>query len=319
MSSTAELILAGVAARATYLVPILAAAFLLGEPLAKFLRFPALRTQIGGLVRHLNIKLNRSSRSTATRLYRGIVALLMLLVPSLAIGILLLRPAEWVQLLAAILFTALFGELVKPYQLLRIRRAAKSGTLTLQSNEPPFLFPDTHAQLRYTILVAADRVALLIGASLFYLAASLPGALLYLMLAASARYYAPAHTGNLAFGWAAHALFRLLDAVPRFITSLLLWIAALFTPRTAPFSTLRHVASAAKQFHGWLAYLLQLSLGGPVPTAAGDTTLPWLGIGTPKPDAIHLSRAIQLAAIATLLWILLLASTIYVFPDDLYQ
>lgn len=306
-------LLQGLTERATYLVPVLVAAFILGEPLAKLLRFPELRARIGTRIAQLNKKLNRQKRSSATRVYRGIVALVMLLVPALALGLVLMRPEPWVQLIAALLLVALFGTLLRPYQLLRLRREAKAGRITLQSTEPPFLFPDTHALIRYSILTAAERVALLIGGSLYFLIASVPGLLVYFMLAAAARFYAPVHTGNRAFGWAASALYALIDAPPRFLTALFCWIASLFTPRTAPFAPLRHFATATTHFHGWVAYLLGLSLGGPIPTEAGETTLPWLGTGTPRPDATHLSRTLQLMGLASLLWIWVLGASVYLF------
>ena len=314
LSSVATLLVVGFAERAVYLVPILTLAVMVGEPLAKLLRFPALRLAIGDIIASLNRKLNRTKRSTATRLYRGMAALVMLLVPTLILAVLLMRPDGWVQLLTVILLVALFGELLRPYQLLRQRRAAKAGKLTLQSAEPHFLFPDTHALLRYTILCAADRVTLLIGASLYFLAFSIAGLLCYLMLAGAARYYAPAHTGNRAFGWAAHALFSLVNILPRAIAAVLNWLAALFTPRTQPFTALRH-PRAARYTHGWMAMLLNLSLGGPIPTAAGPATLPWIGRGTPKPEAIHLTRALQLVGLTLLLWVWMLASTIYLLPS----
>ncbi len=314
MSNLPGIVLTLFAERAIHLVPILLAALLVGEPLAKLLRFPQLRLTIGGLISKLNAKLNRSSRSTATRVYRGIAVLAILLLPTLALGLLLMRPVPWIELLATLLLVPLFGELLRPYQLLRVRRAARAGTLTLQSSEPSFLFPDTYALLRATILSATERVALLVGGSLAFLLADVAGLLLYFMLAAAARFYAPIHTGNRAFGWAAAALFALLDALPRFITSALCWIAACFTPRTSPFLTLHHLTSSKPHLYGWVACLLNLSLGGPVPTAAGEAVLPWQGHGTPKPDAAHLSRALQLLGLATLLWIWLLATSIYLLP-----
>lgn len=304
------------AERATYLAPILVLAVLLGEPLAQLLHLPDLQARIGSIIARLNRKLNRTKRSTATRLYRGIAALLMLVLPTLALGLLLTGKADWLRLLVVLLLVALFGALLRPYQLLRLRREAKAGRLTLQSADPPFLFPDTHALLRYTILTAADRLALTIGAGFYFLLADLPGLLCYLMLAATARFYAPTHTGNRAFGWAADALFTLCNALPRALTSLLTWLAALFTAGTAPFSTLRHLASSARTSYGWLAYLLGLSLGGPVPALAGPLALPWIGTGTPKPEATHLSRALLLVGVALLLWLLLLASAIYYLPAD---
>lgn len=303
------------AARAAYLVPVLVAACILGEPLARLMRFPQARAALGNIIARLNTKLNRTKRSTATRLYRGIVALAMLLIPAVLLAYELMRMKEdWISLLVTILLVAGFGELLRPYQLWHVRRAAKQNTLTLQSTDPHFLFADTHAQLRYYTIDAAARVVLLIGGTLYYLLADLPGLAVYFTIAAAARFYAPSHTGNLAFGWAATSLAALLDILPRSIAGLLATLAAIFTPHSSPIRPLRHGMTAMRRFYGWLAYLLNLSLGGPVPSAAGETVLPWIGSGTPKPDATHFTRAVQLVGITLLLWILVLGSTIYLFP-----
>lgn len=295
--------------RAEYLVPILLIGLLIGEPLARLLRFPLLRAKLGTLIATLRRKLNRPNRSIATRLYRGMVALAMLVIPAIALGLWLMQRAEWVQLLSAILFVALIGEIARPYRLLGYRRMARSGRITLQSDEAHYLFADTHGQLRYLILQTGERFTLLVGASLYYLAADLPGLLGYLALAATARYFHPALPDNRAFGWSAYGLFTLIDALPRFLAGLLLWLAAWCTPGSAPLSALRHFATAASQAHGWLAYLLGIALGGPIPSPAGERSLPWLGNGPARAEPAHYSRALTLTGAATLLWLLLLSAT----------
>ncbi len=297
--------------RATYLTPIILAGLLIGEPWGRLLRFPVVRAQLAGIVASLGDKLNRPNRSIATRLYRGIVALAMLLLPAIALGFFLMRPPEWIQLLASLLLPALIGTLLLPYTAYRLHRAARRGTLALQSTDPHYLFADTYGQLRYHILAYGRRFALLTGASFYFLVADMPGLLAYLTLAAAAAFYSPAQPENRAFGWCAAGLFALFDAPPRLITCLLLWLAALFIPRTHPLTTLAHLASAARQFHGWLAWLLGLSLGGPVPTPAGEVSLPWRGDGTPKPAPKDFGRLLQLLLAALAILLMLLESSIY--------
>jgi cobalamin biosynthesis protein CobD/CbiB len=306
-------LLAELTARATYLLPVLVTGLLIGEPWAKLLRFPQWRTWMSDNIATLNAKLNRPQRSTATRLYRGMVALAMLLVPALVTGLLLMRPVEWIQLLETLLLIALFGEAVRPHSLWRQHREATRKRLTLQSVRPAYLFADTHALLRYRIVEMGERFATgIVGSSFYFLLADMPGLLLYLGLAAAARCYSPAIEGNRAFGWAAASLFRIANLPPRILACFLLWVAAWFTPLTRPLSTLRHAATAAHCFYGWLAYLLNLSLGGLIPTPAGEVALRWYGDGNPKALAADESRALQLVAVAILLWICLLGSIIFI-------
>ena len=285
--------------RADYLLPVLLAGLLLGEPFARLLAFPGLRSAIGDLITRLGRKLNRTNRSIATRLYRGIIAVIMLLVPAIALGLFLMRRTGSVQLLATLLLVALIGALVQPYTAWRQRRAANRGTLALQSIDPPYLFADSHGQLRYLILRHASRFNLLVGSGFWFLLADLPGLLAYLMLAAAAAFYAPIQREKLAFGWAASALFKLLNIMPRCLSGLLCWLAAFFTPRTHPFAALGQTGRA-----GFLPTLLGLSLGGPMPSPAGEVNRPWAGSGNPKPIARDFSRLLQLLLAATLLLLL---------------
>ena len=284
-------------ARANYLLPVLIAGLLIGEPLARLLRFPALRASIGAPIATLGHKLNRPNRSIATRLYRGIVALIMLLIPAIALGLILMRPNPQLQIVTTIFLTALIGDLTQPYTAFRQRRAARNGTLALQSADPHYLFADTHGQLRYLILRYAKKFRLLVGACFWYLLADMPGLLAYLTLAAAAAYYDPAHPQNRAFGWAAHVVNHLGGVFPALLGAFLLTFAALFVPKAAPIRALTGP---------FLANLLGLSLGGPMPTPAGERHIPWSGQGNPKASAADFSRLLQLLLVAILLLLLTL-------------
>ncbi len=305
-------------ARAAYLVPILTLGLLTGELLARLLRFDALQASLAAWLRGLHEKLNRPQRSTATRLYRGMVVCAFALFPAGLLGLLLLmQRAAWVQLLAAILFIALIGQLVRPYRAWQLRQRAQRGTLALQSDQPHYLFADHFGQLRYHILTMAERFALLVGLALYYLIADLPGAFLYLALAACSALFHPSRPENRAFGWASCALFSLLDALPRFVACFLLWLAACFVPKARPLGTLRHVVSAAQTYASWLAHLLHLALGGTMPSPAGERVRGWFGPGNPKPTTIDFSRTLHLLAVAYLLLIMLLSATFIDLPIDI--
>lgn len=311
MSNLLETLAPVLAERATYLAPVLLAALVLGEPLARLLRMPKAGQWVGAQVLLLNRKLNRPQRSIATRLYRGMAAVAMVLVPALLTGLLLLRDKPSSPLLVTLLLVALFGALLRPYARLQLRRQAKTGSLSLSADHPDFLFADTHARLRHAIYEAGQQVQLAIGASCFFLLADMPGLCMYLALAMCAAAYHPALADNRAFGWAAHRLWRAVNAVPYALFLLLSWLAAWCVAGTAPIRTLTHAATA-RRLHGWAASLLVLAIGGPMPTLGGTCSLPWAGIGTAKVETVHLSRALALWGITYGLWILVLSTTIFI-------
>ena len=79
----------------------------------------------------------------------------------------------------------------------------------------------------------------------------------------------------------------------------LLALAGLFVVGGKPLA-MRH----AKHFHGAIAYLLGISLGGRLPTVE----LPWEGTGTAKVEPAHLLRWLLLRSVAMLLLMLMLAA-----------
>lgn len=296
--------------RITYLVPALAAALLIGEPFANLLRLPQLRAWIAGRITRLNRKLNRKNRSVATRLYRGMVATAMVAIPALALGIALMRPLDWVRLLSTLLLVALIGSASGFYSLLRTRRAAKQNKLALQTTEPPYLFPDSHALLRYRIAEAGWRFLVgFVGGALAFLLADMPGLLFYYAVAACAFIYSPRLDSNRAFGWAAASLFFVLNIPVRLIGTILLWIASWVTPGTRLFRSFKQIGG---RFDGWFAALLGLSSGGRMPSPAGELNLPWTPEGNPKPTTSDFARTTQLILAASLIWICLLGSILFI-------
>lgn len=261
--------------------------------------FTAWMQRLQQLVAQLGTRLDKPNRGIATLVYRGIIAVLMLLIPAIAFAALLMQPLPWLKPVVAFMGVAWFGHCFQTLPTLRIWRLATAGKLPLEINEVDYLFADTHGVIRHLIRARLDAFAIgIVGASLWYLGGGLIAAALYLTLGTAARQFRPT-----AFGWAARSLFALLDVVPRFLARTTLALAALFTAGARPLH-----AIAARSWPLFIARLMDVSLGGYSP--AGD--LPWVGDGTPKPTHTDLRRLLTLTLAATALLVLALnASYIY--------
>lgn len=251
------------------------------------------------LARALGRKLNRPRRDVATRAWRGVIALFMLLIPAIVFGFLLDR------ILPAALLFMIFSAALQERQMAMLWRQARQKTPVLQYPGLPHRFADSHAVWRYAIADHAARFTLgVAGATFWYLLAGGAGALGYLALALAAAHYTPRREENRAFGGVAAALFTAAHALPCRLALLLWFLAALFVPGTAPRRALRHGLAPSRG----LADLLDVALGGAMPGLHGVQSVPWVGDGTPKLTATHLNRWGMLWFISLILLI------IFVFP-----
>lgn len=237
-------------------------------------------------------KLNRQKRGAATLVYRGIVALLLLLIPGIALGTALDRlplPGQWLILIV------IFGASLNFMPTLNLaQRIGRSGQ-KLELPNLDYLFADMHGLLRYSILRSAIGFAVgAVGTSFWYVLGGFTLAVPYLLLAACAYGFS-----GVAFGWAARGLFRLMDFLPRSFTILLLLVASPLVPHTHPLATRK-----ARSWHGFVALLLGISLGGALP----HHSLPWAGTGTAKIDPAHLRRWLTLLAAASVLLLFALSA-----------
>lgn len=277
--------------RAQLLIPMVAGGVLIGELLARYSGVSWVFARYNTTARRFARKLDRPERGIATRLYRGIAALLILLIPVLIFGV-VIAPFFWPS---ALLMVALIGVVFSSRMPLKHWRAARSGTLTLSLPGEKFLFADTHGVLRALVLHTAEEFARTVGLCVWYILGGVPLALGYLAVLQLARAFE-----RPVFGWAARGLLRIIDALPRIVALILLTLAALFVAHAKPLA-IRH----ARTFHGAVAHLLDVSLGGPLPWG----NLPWQGSGTPKLVAAHLGRMLLLRGVATVLLLLMFASS----------
>lgn len=281
-------------ARAETLSALVAIGFFVGEflargPLTQLLAFLAQTT------RRLGHKLDRENRSIATRVYRGIIAVLMLVFPAIIAAAALSQYIPWVKLLAVILLVAWFGYCFATIGSIVLLRRAKRGGLPLELPNLNYLFADTHAVIRHLITTRIQAFAIgVVGGCFWYVVGGLVGMAMYLSLAAANS----AYHSRAAFGWAARSLFCLANALPALFTRVLIFLASLFTPHSKPLKGL-----FAPDWQTAFADTLDIALGGPTPN--GD--MPWVGQGTARLTPNHLQRAMQLLAVATVLLVLLLA------------
>ena len=283
------------AARASLLVPVVAAALLVGEWIARGPCTAALAAG-GRAVQFFGRKLDRENRGIATLVYRGIIAVFLLLIPAMLVAGVLSNAVPGVALVSMLLLVAWFGHCFSLWQTAALwRRATKNG-LPLELAGQDYLFADSHAVLRYLVTTRMDGFAIgVVGGCVWYMLGGLPLMVAYLTLAAAADAYRP----RLAFGWAARSLFALMDLLPTVIARLLLVLAAVFTPRTHPLAALRTGA-----WRGFAANMLGVSLGGPSPRGAQV----WIGTGTARLTPEHLRRTLHLLVAASVLLVVLLAS-----------
>lgn len=280
--------------RAETLAALVAIGFIFGEFLARGPFTQSLRAG-NAIIRRLMHKLNRENRSVATLVYRGIVALLMLLAPAIIAAGLLGRAIPWLEWLVALLLITWFGHCFQTITTLRRIARAKTDGLALELPQLDYLFSDSHAVIRHLITARFHAFAIgVVGGCFWYMAGGLIAMAIYLTLAAACRAYQP----SIAFGWAARSLFMLAHAVPNLIARALMFLAAFFTPHCKPFAGL-----FAKRWLAALAATLAVALGGKTP----EGELPWVGSGSARLTRAHLRRAMHLLAVATMLLVLLLA------------
>jgi len=260
------------------------------------------------MVRYLEPKLNRSRRTTGTRLVRGLLLVVFVaLVAALAgLGFLILArwlPGSWVIEVA--LIAALLGQGTVFMDVIRAR-----ATNVAPNNDPHQIARDQVETLAHGFI---DRG---VAPLFWFLMLGLPGMLIYRALAVTAR-----RVGNwdraFRFGWAAARCYDVATVLPAILGSLVLVAAGFFVPQAAPLRGLGIMVRRGGAFpsfaQGWpiaaVAGVLGLSLGGPRPEAkddrvfAGVSDIPWIGAkdGRARANDADVRRALFLYGIAGLL------------------
>jgi cobalamin biosynthesis protein CobD/CbiB len=240
-------------------------------------------------------KLDKPNRGVATLVYRGMIAVFMLLIPAMLAAALLSKNIPALKLFSYALLVIWFGHCFETFRTISLWRRAKIDGLPLELPGLHYLFADSHAVIRYLVARRIQGFTVgVVGGSFWYLIGGLPLMAAYLTLAAAADTYRTP-----VFGWAARSLFLLMDIFPRFISRILLTLASLFTPQTKPFAGLFATSARAG-----IASTLDIALGGPMPKGE----LPWVGKGTARLTPKHLQRILTMILASSVLLVLLLVS-----------
>lgn len=287
--------------RATTLLIALILSLLFGWLIGRFLNLHVLVDLAASLAQWLGRKLNKAKRDAATRAWRGVIMLLLLLLPAALLGFWIDHgPRETAIAILMLMLTVA----LQASTMLRLWRQARARSLKLQSTQPHYLFADTHAVLRFHILAHSESFAIgIVGVGLWYLLLGMAGVAAYLVLALTAAQFTDAHADTRLFGSVARSLFAASDALPRLLATGLLLLAALPTPGTHILAAARHATGSWPAF---VAQLLGIALGGPMPVARRTKTLDWVGNGTAQLETRHLERWLMLWAVA-LVWLAMLA------------
>jgi adenosylcobinamide-phosphate synthase len=273
--------------------------FYFGRPLVLWLH---------GLLMRLGQKLNQ--RSVAARVWRGVILTGLLLVPCILVGLTIGAGSVAVILLS--IFAGIQYQLWFTFR--AFRAAATEDDARLQQyaaavTTPPQAGLDYHGTLRIILAEMAEHfTVMLVGGAFWFALLGPTGWLIYLTLAACARYF-PAHEDSWrAFGWAACSLFRLLHIIPSILAAILLTLAALLVPGTAPlaaFQAYRHAPATPHLY--FTAALLGVALGGPYARNGETHPAPWIGEGRAQiePGALLRMLLVYGAALTTFFIILL--------------
>ena len=301
-------LLALVVFRAKLLAFMLVVALVLGEKLSALSRMDHMAQRYHRFAILLGTRLNRPSRSIATLVYRGIIAIVLLEIPVLILAFFLSRNDMLIELLGIVVMVALLGRGFQSHRLMRCLQQAKTGTLALEVDHT--LYADTHGVLRHTIARSAERFSIhVIGGGFWFVLGGLPCTLAYLAIAVAAQHYhADAYR---AFGWATGHLFRIVHTIPQFFSNLLLLCAGFLIPKTHPLTAVRHIRCNHREGLSIVAALLDIALEAPTKTGSPSSAEGWIGNGTAQLTVVHFTRWLALLVVASvLLWLGLLTFTI---------
>jgi adenosylcobinamide-phosphate synthase len=292
---------------------------LFGELPIVFRHIPHPVALAGRAIAFFDRKLNRETRSEASRRERGVVtvavlvggaALLGLLVERLCRGALLGGAVEALLIGVLIAQRSLFEHVAAVAAALHKGglAAAREAVRHIVGRDPTSL--DAHGVARAAIESLAENFSDGVVAPVFwYLLLGLPGLFGYKMantLDSMIGHRTPRYR---AFGWAAARLDDALNAVPAPISGLLLALAAVFTkdgrPGRAFAIMLRDGRKHRSPNAGWpesaMAGALGLALAGPRRYAEGLVPDPWLGDGSARAGTADILRALQLYRLACLI------------------
>ena len=298
--------------RLLLLVAGLAVDGVFGDMPAVFRRVPHPIALAGSAIAFFDRKLNRETRSQASRRYRGIITVIVLVGAAAALGLAIERFGRGHPLGAVVeaLLIAVFVAQRSLYEhVAAVAKALNSGGLAagrravrhIVGRDPASL--DAHGVVRAAIESLAENFSDgVVAPAFWYLLLGLPGLFAYKMantLDSMIGHRSPRYRS---FGWAAARLDDLLNLAPAPISGLLLIAAAIFARNGRPDRALVVMVRDGCKHHspnaGWpesaMAGALGLALAGPRRYPGGLIDDPWLGDGNARAATSDIARALQL-------------------------
>lgn len=289
-----------------------------GDMPALFSRVPHPVVLAGRAVAFFDRKLNRESRSEASRCGRGIVTVIVLVGLAAAIGLAVQEVCRG-SLFGAAVETLLIAVFVAQRSLYEhvadVAEALDRGGLTagrdavrhIVGRDPMKL--DAYGVARAAIESLAENFSDGVVAPVFwYLLLGLPGLFAYKtvntldsMIGHKTQHYR-------SFGWAPARFDDLANLVPARISGVLITGAALFAEKGRPGRALAIMLRDARKHRspnaGWpeaaMAGALGLALAGPRHYPEGPVVDPWVGDGTARAATSDIARALSLYKLACL-------------------
>lgn len=277
--------------------------------------------------RFFDRRLNRDSRSDATRQFRGVLTVIVLVGGAAAIGAAIsayLRVVYYSWVIEALLVGVLLmqrglfervAELGKALQVLG-PIGARGAVVKLVGHDPESLDEAGVARTAIEALFAKFSTAV-IAPAFWYLLLGLPGLFAYKTASTLDNVIGHRSPRYLAFGWAAARFDDVLNWIPARLTAALISLAALMLPGAQAGAAIRTTLADAKKHRspnaGWpeaaAAGALGLALGGPRRYLGMVTDEPWLGSGRARATIVDIGNALRLylAAAACFAALLLIA------------
>ncbi len=292
---------------------------LFGDMPAIFRYVPHPVVLAGRAIAFFDRKLNRETRSEASRRERGIVTVVVLVGGAALLGLFVERVCRG-SLVGAAVEALLIALLVAQRSLYEhvaaVAAALADGGLDggreavrhIVGRDPMSL--DAHGVARAAIESLAENFSDGVVAPVFwYLLLGLPGLFAYKMantLDSMIGHRTPRYR---AFGWAAARLDDVLNTVPAPLSGVLLAMAAVFAKNARPGHALAVMLRDGRKHHspnaGWpesaMAGALGLALAGPRRYPEGFVADPWLGDGSARAGISDIVRGLQLYRLACLL------------------
>jgi len=273
----------------------------------------------GRTISFFDRKLNRETRSEASRHYRGIITVIFLVGAAAALGLAIERLCRG-HALGAVVKVLLIAVLVAQRSLYEhvaaVAGALDGGGLTagrdavrhIVGRDPTSL--DASGVARAAIESLAENFSDgVVAPAFWYLLLGLPGLFAYKMANTLDSMIGHPTPHYRSFGWAAARFDDFANLVPARISGLLIAGAALFAERGRSGRALTIMLRDARKHRspnaGWpegaMAGALDLALAGPRRYPEGMVADPWVGDGTAQATTSDIVRALSLYKLACVL------------------